>query len=306
MPINIVKRDDPLVIETIIMAIYGQPGAGKSSLGFTAKDPLLLDFDGGAHRSAFRKDTVRIGDWQDVINMTEADLKAYQTVCVDTAGRCLDALTADLIRENPKLAQRSGALTLQGYGELKAAFAGWLKTLRSYGKDIVLIAHDKEDKSRDDLIVRPDIQGGSYGEIFKASDAVAYLHIVNRQRVLEFSPSDEWVGKNPAGFDPLSVPDFNKVPNYLASVIQSIKNVMNEMSEEQKATVDKVEDYRARITKAKTAKSMNAILKLVNDEPEENIVRQVKRLMKDRVDELGLDFDKEKEQFVKTPAKEKA
>src|SRR5438094_161444 len=117
--LKIIKASEPIKVERINLCLYGPPGLGKSSLAFTAKDPLLLDCDGGAYRAANRKDTVPVSKWADIISITAEDLKPYKTVVVDTAGRALDFLTADIIAANPKMG-RGGALTLQGFGELKA------------------------------------------------------------------------------------------------------------------------------------------------------------------------------------------
>ena len=94
--LKIVKASEPIVIKQIVTVIYGQPGIGKSTLGFTSKDPLLLDFDKGSYRAANRKDTVQIDSWKDITQITKKDLDPYKTVIVDTAGRALDFLTAVL------------------------------------------------------------------------------------------------------------------------------------------------------------------------------------------------------------------
>ena len=85
--LKILSASEPLPVEQLVVAIYGQPGIGKTTLAFTAEAPLLLDFDKGAYRAAGRKDTVQIEAWPDVTNITEADLAPYKTVIVDTAGR---------------------------------------------------------------------------------------------------------------------------------------------------------------------------------------------------------------------------
>src|SRR5690348_5642891 len=110
MSLKITKASEPITVDRLNICLYGQPGAGKTSLAFTADAPLLLDFDQGAHRAANRKDTVRVQSWGDVAGVGADDLADYKTVVVDTAGRALDALTADIIRRNPK-AGRGGALT---------------------------------------------------------------------------------------------------------------------------------------------------------------------------------------------------
>jgi DNA replication protein DnaC len=61
--LKIIKSSEPIKVERLNVCIYGQPGAGKSSLAFTAAAPLLLDFDEGAHRAANRKDSVRVTAW---------------------------------------------------------------------------------------------------------------------------------------------------------------------------------------------------------------------------------------------------
>jgi hypothetical protein len=260
MTINITKSTDPIAVQTITLLIYGSPGIGKTSLAFTAEAPLLLDTDKGAHRSGFRKDRVLIERWADVANMTAADLGDYKTIVVDTVGRLLDVMSADIIQRNPKMQGYGGALSLQGYGALKSAYATWLGTLASMGKDVVLVAHDKEDKKGDDLIVRPDIQGSSYGEVFKRADGIGYMSRVGRSTVLDFSPTDRWIGKNAAGFEPLVVPDFNTVPNYFATVIADTKAALNRMSAEQQHIVAAIAEWQERAASASTADEVNTLV----------------------------------------------
>jgi len=189
MGLKITKASDPVSVEQLTIAVYAPPGLGKTSLAFTADSPLLLDFDHGAHRSAFRKDSVKVAAWDDVTSITKKDLEPYQTIIVDTVGRALDTLTTTLIGENPKFKGYGGALSLQGYGALKSTFTTWLKTMHSFGKDVILIAHSDEQHKGDDLIERLDVQGGTKNEIYKAVDAMGRLAVVNKTRVLNFDPT---------------------------------------------------------------------------------------------------------------------
>jgi len=243
MTLKITKASDPITVERLNVVVYGPPGLGKSTLGFTASKPLLLDFDQGAHRAANRKDTVRPQSWGDVAGITAEDLAGYSTVVVDTAGRALDMLTADIIRGNPKMG-RGGALTLQGYGDLKAKFVAWLKLLNGFGKDVVLIAHMDEQRNGDDVIERLDVQGGSKGEIYKAADAMGRLTLVGGKRLLNFSPSDTAFGKNPGQLDPVEIPHPDKSPDLLAGVIASIKTRLNKASEASLAEQARLQELR--------------------------------------------------------------
>jgi len=200
---RIIKAIDAIPVDHPVFLLFGQPGIGKSSLGYSAKDPLCLDFDRGAHRAANRRDTLVIDQWEDVIELMENRdaLAPYSTIVTDTVGRCLDVMTAHIAKTDPKKAP-GGNPTLQGWGQLKNNFRTWVSAMRSLGKDVLLIAHDKEDKDGDTRVVRPDIAGGSYGEVMKVADFVGYMYMSGKDRVLDFNPTDRWIGKNPAGWTP--------------------------------------------------------------------------------------------------------
>jgi hypothetical protein len=259
MALKIIKSADPIRVERINLCLYAPPGVGKTTLAFTAEAPLLLDFDQGAHRATNRKDSVRIASWSEVADLNADDLAPYKTVIVDTAGRALDVLTADIIRRNPK-AGRGGALSLQGYGVLKGDFVAWLKLVNGFGKDVVLIAHMDEQRNGDDIIERLDVQGGSKGEIYKAADAMGRIAIRDGKRVLLFSPTDAAFGKNPGQLEPMEVPHPDRDPAFLSGVIQSIKDRLNAMTEEQSAAHAALEDWRALIRELDSIEDFNAKL----------------------------------------------
>lgn len=258
--ISITRGTDIIEVQALTLLVYGAPGIGKTSLAFTAEAPLLLDCDRGAYRSGFRGDSVQVEQWRDIASLTAADVADYKTIVVDTVGRLLDMMSADIIQRNPKMQGFGGALSLQGYGALKAAYATWLGALTSMGKDVVLVAHEREDKKGDDMIVRPDIQGGSYGEVFKRADGIAYMYRSGRQTVLDFSPTDRWIGKNAGGFDPLAVPDFHQQRDYFATVIADTKAALNKLSEEQQRVVAEIDEWRERVESASSPDEINALV----------------------------------------------
>lgn len=286
MALRIIKSAEPIKVERLNVCIYGQPGAGKTSLAFTADAPLLLDFDRGAHRAANRRDSVRVESWNDVADLTADDLKPYRTVVVDTAGRALDVLTSDIIRRNPK-AGRGGALTLQGYGTLKAEFVSWLKHLNSLGKDVLLIAHMDEQRNGDDIIERLDVQGGSKGEIYKAADAMGRVAVKAGARTLNFNPTEAAFGKNPGHLDAQVIPHPDENPQFLAEVIQSIKDRLNALTAEQTAAQEAVTRWRETIATMESAEDFNAARAQVAKESD-----AVKAMFGDRLETLGLAWDK--------------
>jgi len=299
--LRIVKREDAVEVKNLVVTIYGQPGIGKSTLGFAIPSSLTLDFDGGGYRAANRKDMVQIESWDEVARISEEDLAGYSTVVIDTAGRALDFLTSDIIKKNAKMG-RGGALTLQGYGALKAEFVGWLRNLRTMGKDVVLIAHSSEEKSGDDMLERLDVQGGSKGEIYKSADAMGRISIQNGRRYLNFSPTDTSFGKNPAGFKPIPIPEITTEPDFFGKLIQSIKDALNSMSQEQMEKMKLVSTWKedidqVTISEPEVIDHMNGLLEQLANSPD-SIKAQVKHLVWAKAKELGLEYDKSNFCFV--------
>lgn len=304
MALRITKASDPLTVEQLVVCIYGPPGLGKTTLAFSARKPLLLDFDHGAHRAAGRKDSVQVASWNDVTDITADDLAPYETVVVDTAGRALDLLSADIIRRDPKMG-RGGALTLQGYGRLKAEFVAWLSHLRTMGKDVVLIAHSSEDKNGDELIERIDMQGASKGEVYKVADAMGRLKMVSGRKwpVLNFSPSDAAFGKNPGQLDPLPVPDISTEPEFLGNVIDRIKAKLNELTDAQREAQEWMNMWREALNGADSAQAFTDLIADAQEAPEQHRTN-AKRLLTQAAKKAGYTFDRESGQFV-DPAPEK-
>lgn len=263
--LTVITGADPVVVPSIILLVYGSPGVGKTSLAFTSEAPILFDFDRGAHRSGYRKSYARFDSWAECARVKPEDIASYRTVIVDTVGRCLDLMTADIVRTSPKMQGAGGALSLQGYGALKSAFATWIGWLTSLGKDVVLLAHDREERKGDDLIMRPDIQGSSVGEVFKRADGAAYMYTGNKRRgsaaaaVLDFN-AGAWLGKNPAGFEPFDVPSFTEDRDFFARIIEATKEALRAASVEQQRLVESFDAWTNRIDAALSADQINALV----------------------------------------------
>lgn len=285
--LKIVKATDPITIDRVNLCIYAAPGLGKTSLGFTAEAPLNLDFDRGTHRAAIRKDTALISAWKEAAEMNAQDFAPYKTVIVDTAGRALDMLTQDIIGNNPKMG-RGGALTLQGFGELKSKFAAWLKMLNSFGKDVVLIAHMDEQRSGDEVIERLDVQGGSKGEIYKSVDAMGRIRIENKQRVIDFSPRENAFGKNPCNLELVPFPDPKVNGDTLATVIATIKSRINELSVEQLGQQTLINEWEEAISEFSTPDDFNRELAQLKHAPV-----SVQSLAAKKARDLGFVFNKQ-------------
>ena len=281
--LKIVKSSEPLTVEQIVVCLYGAPGLGKSTAAFTAKEPILFDCDKGAYRAKNRKDVVPVDKWADIAEMTAADLAPYKTVILDTAGRALDFLSADIIAKNPKMGY-GWALSLQGYGQLKSRFSAWLKMVRTFGKDIILIAHMDEQRNGDDVIERLDVQGGSKGEIYKSADAMGRLVMKGNERFLDFNPRENSFGKNPCELPVMPVPLTSTA--ILAEVMETIKDHLNQFAEAAKEANDELQDWILSVNDCTTAEELNGLIPAIK-----KAAPAVQFLAVKRAKELNLTFD---------------
>lgn len=293
MALKIIKADQPMEVKNLTMCLYAPPGLGKTSTAYTAKNPLLLDFDKGAYRSQFRKDTVEINEWSDIESLSVSDLADYDTIIVDTAGRALDVLQAHLINSNPKLKNANGQLTLAGFGALKATFTAWLKQLHTLGKDVILLAHMDEQRNGDDIIERLDIQGGSKNEVYKVADVMGRIKFDDKQgRIIDFNPSSSGFGKNPAQLELIKIPNFSEAPNFFTVVVDSIKEKLNEKSAQAKIEDERLQSFRADLEGILSLDEFNQLLvELAKAKPID------KRILIDVAKSKGFEFNKKTKQF---------
>jgi len=284
--LHIVKATEPVHVENIVVTVYAKPGLGKSTLGLTAEDSILLDFDKGYHRAGKRGAHVDIENWSNVDSIEAADLDGFKTIVVDTAGHALDFLTSEIIDRNPKAGRADGALSLQGYGTLKTRFGAWLRFVRSLKKDIVLVCHLDEQKNGDDILERIEVQGGSKNIIYESSDAMCRIMLDNRgHRTLDFDPHANGFGKNPARLPKIP---FNLEPSdTLAKVISQIKNEINRQTDAQveavKAAAAQEKEWAEAISECSTLEKFNAqAIPLAKDRNDKGFSSYVKRVATER------------------------
>ena len=301
MTLRIIKATEPITVEHPVFLIFGQPGIGKSSLGYSCHDPLLLDYDKGAHRAVNRRDTLAIDTWADVAELVAHPevLAPYSTVVKDTVGRCLDVITADIAATDPKKAP-GGNLSQQGWGVLKNRFRSHMAALRALGKDVLLVAHDKEDKDGDTRIVRPDIVGGSYSEVMKIADFVGYLYMSGKDRVLDFNPTDRWIGKNPAGWQPFKLPPVEKAQTFMKDLFDRGREALGKISAASAEIATVVDDWREQIETFTSAEECTRAVSEIQKLPTVSQA-QVKRLLMDKAKALEFAWDAKKKAFVEKP-----
>ncbi len=186
---------------------------------------------------------------------------------------------------------------LQGWGALKNHFRQWIAALRGLGKDVLLIAHDKEDKDGDTRIVRPDIVGGSYAEVMKVADFVGYLQMSGKDRVLEFNPPDRWIAKNPAGWAPFKLPPVAKSTEFMAELFGKGREALGNLSEASAVLMRQVQTWRDTINGYATADEFNKAIPLIKSIEAPIVMAQATKLLMDTAAAKSFVFDRAAKTF---------
>ena len=283
--------------EQLVAVVYGFPNAGKTTLALTCKNPILLDFDGGVHRAGNKKGKpiVRVKTWADVEGITMDDLEPYDTVIMDTVGTCLDYLSMDISRKNTKHG-RGLNLNLQGYGELKNRFSGFLGSLIMAKKDVVLIAHVKEEQKGDRVVDRIIAPGSSKDAVYQCADIMGKLMISDdKKRYIDFDPSAQAYGKN-VGLPLIALPPPGEGDdNAMEKIIFKAKLLINDVIDEGKIEEKRVSDLIKWINDLNGGPDVfnDAIVMLENADARPSD----KKAFIDQAKKNGLEFDREEKRF---------
>ena len=199
---GMIKRPSELSVKaTLSVLIYGQPGIGKTTFGVSAPDAVLFDYDGGVQRinGAHQVPTLQPTSWEDTnlaLQEIQNEMPEIKTIVIDTVGKMLDYMSAYIIKTDPKMAMRDGSLSLKGYGVRKQMFVNFIKQLALMGKNVVFIAHEREERRGEETFKRPEIGGSSANDLIKELDLVGYMYAVGKERVITFDPAEYYYAKN--------------------------------------------------------------------------------------------------------------
>lgn len=267
---GIIKRPSELSVkDTLSVLIYGQPGIGKTTFGVSAPEAVLFDYDGGVQRinGAHQVPTLQPTSWEDTneaLKEIAQEMPEVKTIVIDTVGKMLDYMSAYIIKTDPKMGQRDGSLSLKGYGVRKTMFVNFIKQLALMGKNVVFIAHEREERRGEETFKRPEIGGSSANDLIKELDLVGYMYAVGKERVITFDPAEYYYAKNtcnlPAAIKlPVVVDEKGKGTSNVAftNIVKSYKTAQ-EMRQEQTAEYEALLDVIAgKVGAATDAASLN-------------------------------------------------
>ena len=317
MATHMIESTDIIEIDIVPILFFGPPGCGKTSLAQTAALPLTLDFDRGIHGAFNRKEGLRFDSWQDCLDAggehgdfkypkghsREGESIEYKSLVIDTGGRCLDAMMPAIMASSAKY-KGPGGLTPAGWGILGNNFNTWVKTVRSWKKQLVMICHQKNATDPNgNAEVFPDLPGNmAYNEIHKCFDIIGRIRYEGRDRYLDFDPCEGATCCKNRGHLPITkLGRLEDKPNLLANLIEMAKNNIGKTAVSSAALASAIESWNVKLTTV-TANldSLNNILPSLTTEPL-GIRRQIWAMILQYADRQDWVFDRGTRKFIHKP-----
>jgi hypothetical protein len=305
-----IRKPHEIVVDAKIKAlIYGQAGVGKTSLAISSTKPLLIDCDGGIHRVniAHRCDVLQVTNYNEVLEVMQENLSAYDSIVIDTGGKLLDFMAAYIIQRNSKMGKSNGSLTLQGYGERKQEFSAFCKLVSRLNKHLIFVAHRETRTEGDDTRYVPLFGGSNYDSLVTELDLVGYMEMNGKTRTITFNGSSRNDGKNTC-----NLPELINVPTVVDDAGNGLKNTFLQdmviapylqrlendrlMNEKYLAVVSEI---KTAVLAVSSADEANALIDIKEDFEHVGASRTVlATLLANRAKELKLTFNKETKKYA--------
>ena len=187
----------------IRMLIAGYPGIGKSTLALSAPRPLHIDCDFGIDRiePRYRMPYIQPRSYDEILNdLKPENLKDFETLVFDTAGKLITLMGLWAIKQNPKYGQRDGSLSLKGYGFVGREFVRLMDyCFYELKKNIVVVFHATEEKDGDNTRLRIKVEGQTKNNVWEPMDLGGFVEMYGNDRTIGFSNCEKYFAKGTRG-----------------------------------------------------------------------------------------------------------
>ena len=208
------------------------------------------------------------------------------------------------MRSNPTVnKQKNGAISLKGFGAVKTEFARFTAMVKDVmHKNIIYVFHSQEQQDKDgNAQQRLMCEGAAKNIVWTPCDFGGYVQMIGEQRVVCFSPEQEFFAKGCHGIaGKFTIPNLGEhdANDFLTKLFERAKanidaeNKAFEPIREQYATaMAKATEIIAGVTDVESANA--AVQSIPKLEHALTSLKEASTMLKAKTDSLGLKFTKE-------------
>lgn len=295
------------------MILYGSPGVGKTTLALSAPDPVLIDFDRGMSRvkAQHRKAAIFCNTYEEVLNDIQSpEMANFQTIVVDTGGSFITFLQDWAMRSDPKVnRQKNGAISLKGFGAVKQEFVRFTNYVKdTLDKNLIYVFHSQEQSDKDgNATQRLMCEGAAKNIVWTPCDFGGYVQMIGNQRVVCFSPEQEYFAKGCHGITgQIAVPELGPTDenNFISKLFDIAKaNIAAEadayapIKEQYDRVMETVRKMIDTVTDVESANKVSADIQALQHASTSK--KEASKMLSDKAKSLGLKYSASAKGFIK-------
>ena len=288
--------------EKLCMIIYGLPGVGKTTLAASAPKPIVIDCDRGMKRvnPEYRCDISNVSSYKDLLEDVKSLGNEYETIVIDTGGSLIELMKEWAMDTEPTATKKNGGFSLPGYGFVKSEFLRLSAELRKK-YNTIFIFHAAKEKQEEEFFYDLIVEGAAKTLVWQPADLGAYLFIQNGKRYMGFSPTANYSAKSAYGISGIvEVPELSGgEPNvFLTKLFEKVRaNIKSEteaIAPKHTAYESAMSCGRELVAAINHAADVEPCLEAIsNIEHALSSEKEIKALVKERLKELGITYNKE-------------
>ena len=288
--------------EKLFMILYGLPGVGKTTLAASAPKPIVIDCDRGMKRvnPEYRCDISNVSSYKDLLEDIKSLGNEYETIVIDTGGSLIELMKEWAMDTEPTATKKNGGFSLPGYGFVKSEFLRLSAELRKK-YNTIFIFHAAKEKQEEEFFYDLIVEGAAKTLVWQPADLGAYFFIQNGKRYMGFSPTANYSAKSAYGISGIvEVPELSGgEPNvFLTKLFEKVRaNIKSEteaIAPKHTAYESAMSCGRELIAAINRAADVEPCLEAIsNIEHALSSEKEIKALLKERLKELGITYNKE-------------
>lgn len=284
-----------------MVIISGQPGLGKTTLALSAPKPFLFDTDNGVARvkAEHRCPTSTVSGYGELLeDMKSEEYLEADTIVIDTGGTLVQLMKPWAKKQDKRAATNGMAM----FGVIKQEFDRLCYQIRSQDrKHLVVVFHTTEQIKGDMIQTRLSCEGSAKDIVWTPADFGGHMFVENGNRMIGFSPTDEYFAKGCFGISGvMPIPQLKPgQPNvFLTNLFQAAQQKISEEAQvyqgERAAYQTAMEQGKAAIETVVDPDTAQAASELIASLTHAlTSRRELRTLLNNRLKKCGIQYNKE-------------